>query len=169
MHACDRRKCCNPEHLRAGSHGENMEDMKVKGRANPVRGEDKKNAKLTETQVLEIRNSTIAQRHLAKIYGVSPCQISKIRGIEVNKMTKKKTLKSVEKTLPMKRIRVGKLATVQDVAKLMARLVKRAVKGGGEVVNDSYKLVMCCSMLAKTLEVSDLESRVEALELKAKE
>jgi hypothetical protein len=56
-----------------------MLDMKLKGRANPVRGEDKKNAKLTETQVREIRNSTITQRHLAKIYGVSPCQISKIR------------------------------------------------------------------------------------------
>ena len=79
MHTCDRRECCNPSHLCAGSHEENMYDMKVKGRAKPVRGEDKKNAKLTESQVLEIRNSTIAQRQLAKIYGVSPCQISKIR------------------------------------------------------------------------------------------
>ncbi|MGD1044720.1 MAG: HNH endonuclease signature motif containing protein [Bacteroidota bacterium] len=79
MHACDRRECCNPSHLCAGSHEENMYDMKVKGRANPVRGEDKINAKLTETQVIEIRNSTIAQRKLAQIYGVSPCQISKIR------------------------------------------------------------------------------------------
>jgi hypothetical protein len=87
--------------------------------------------------------------------------------IEVNEMTKKKTLKSVEKTLPMKRIRVGRLDSIEKVAGLMARLVKAAVKGGGEIVNDSYKIVMCCSMLAKTLEVSDLESRVEALENKA--
>jgi hypothetical protein len=79
MHVCDRRDCCNPAHLRAGSHEENMYDMKVKGRANPVRGENKKNAKLTATQVIEIRNSTIAQRQLAIIYGVRPCQISKIR------------------------------------------------------------------------------------------
>jgi ribosome-associated protein YbcJ (S4-like RNA binding protein) len=79
MHACDRRECCNPAHLRAGTHEENMYDMKIKGRANPVCGEDKKNAKLTEEQVIQIRNSFLAQRQLSKIYGVSPCQISKIR------------------------------------------------------------------------------------------
>jgi hypothetical protein len=92
-----------------------------------------------------------------------------LTGSKVNKMNKKKTLKSVEKTLPSKRIRVGRLDSIEQVGRLMARLVKKACRGAGEVVNDSYKIVMCCSMLAKTLEVSDLENRVEALEKKSKE
>lgn len=33
LHSCDAPICCNPEHLRAGSHLENMADMKARGRA----------------------------------------------------------------------------------------------------------------------------------------
>ena len=33
MHNCDVPACCNPEHLRLGTHAENMADMKAKGRA----------------------------------------------------------------------------------------------------------------------------------------
>jgi hypothetical protein len=84
-------------------------------------------------------------------------------------MNKKQPPKSDKKQLDIKRVRVGKLNTIEQVAKLQARLIKKAVKGAGEVVNNSYKIVMCCSMLVKTLEVSDLENRVEALEKKAKE
>jgi hypothetical protein len=82
-------------------------------------------------------------------------------------MNKKTSKIVIKKTLPMKRIRVGKLATTQEVAKFQARVIKKAVKGDGEVINDSYKLVMMASMLAKTLEVSDLEKRIEALEARS--
>lgn len=34
MHDCDVPACCNPDHLRVGTHAENMADMKAKGRAN---------------------------------------------------------------------------------------------------------------------------------------
>jgi len=82
-------------------------------------------------------------------------------------MNKKTSKKAIEKAVPSKRIRVGKLQNTQEVAKFQARVIKQAVKGDGEVINDSYKLVMMASMLAKTLEVSDLEKRIEILETRS--
>lgn len=32
MHACDNRKCCNPDHLSVGTWAENMDEMIEKGR-----------------------------------------------------------------------------------------------------------------------------------------
>ncbi|HEY1878686.1 MAG TPA: HNH endonuclease signature motif containing protein, partial [Caulobacteraceae bacterium] len=32
MHTCDNRRCCNPEHLKLGTHGENLRDRLKKGR-----------------------------------------------------------------------------------------------------------------------------------------
>jgi hypothetical protein len=32
LHSCDFRPCCNPAHLRAGTHKENMQDRNARGR-----------------------------------------------------------------------------------------------------------------------------------------
>jgi hypothetical protein len=52
MHTCDTPSCINPAHLVLGTHADNMADKAAKGR---VKGELAGRAKLTEAQVLMIR------------------------------------------------------------------------------------------------------------------
>jgi len=62
LHACDNPCCVNPDHLFIGSHLDNMNDMRFKGRSN---------AKLSYKKVAEIRESILSNKELAKAYGVS--------------------------------------------------------------------------------------------------
>lgn len=82
LHSCDNPKCVNPSHLREGTHQENMNDKAVRNRCNPPRGEANVTAKLTEAQIIEIRNKyafhKISHRQLAKEYKVEKTTISKI-------------------------------------------------------------------------------------------
>lgn len=55
-HKCDNKKCINPRHMFLGTHKDNMDDMRSKGRDNFAKGERTGSAKLTEKQVLEIRD-----------------------------------------------------------------------------------------------------------------
>lgn len=71
LHKCDIRCCVNPDHLFLGTHTENMDDMVSKHRQ--AAGEKHGCAKLTSSQVLEIRSrykrgNGVA---LAKEFGVS--------------------------------------------------------------------------------------------------
>lgn len=60
-HRCDNPACCRPDHLFAGTHSDNMQDMVAKRRNNwqvmprlVPRGEKNVNAKLTRKTVLQI-------------------------------------------------------------------------------------------------------------------
>jgi hypothetical protein len=80
MHTCDRPPCVNPKHLRLGTHAENGADSARKARRR--RGSHNHQAKLTEGQVLAMRDQYAAggvtHRQLASQYGVSTALVSVI-------------------------------------------------------------------------------------------
>ena len=77
LHSCDNPRCCNPEHLRLGTHQENLDDKVSRGRQ--ACGTKITQAKLTEQDVLEIRAITgMSQRAIADQYGVDHSAINRI-------------------------------------------------------------------------------------------
>ena len=77
-------------------------------------------------------------------------------------------LSRVNRTQPgqgAKRQRIGRLKTPSDVAKFMARCIKRAARGDSPGIQ--YNLTNMSSQLLRALESAELEKRIEALERKA--
>jgi hypothetical protein len=81
LHSCDNASCINPDHLRPGTHRENMADMKERGRAAKgannhfgkvkYEGEGNARSKLTAEAVMDIRTSGLSSLDLAAKHGVS--------------------------------------------------------------------------------------------------
>jgi hypothetical protein len=82
LHECDNRSCVRPDHLRIGTHADNMKDKRLKGRGIYVRGEHHPHVKLTTEQVLDIRkvrsSVRISNTKLAKYFNVSPSTVANI-------------------------------------------------------------------------------------------
>ena len=85
LHSCDNRKCVNPAHLYSGTQQDNIMDMIKKGRAvypNPKKGESNPMAKLSQKQIIEIRNSyfprKVTLKSLSEKFKVSQTAIWKI-------------------------------------------------------------------------------------------
>jgi hypothetical protein len=83
LHSCDNPACCNPAHLRAGTHRDNTLDMVAKGRNGKggPKGALHGRAKLTEEQMREIKSTPRcwgSSAALARRYGVSRAAISYI-------------------------------------------------------------------------------------------
>jgi len=80
LHSCDNCKCCNPLHLREGTHQENINDKVLRNRQ--AQGETSGRSTLTKVQVVEIRNKytegILTYTKLGIEYGVDPTTISKI-------------------------------------------------------------------------------------------
>jgi hypothetical protein len=78
-HKCDNPPCCNPAHLFAGTHQQNMSDMVAKGRLVGLKGERSNSVKLTAQQVLEIRSMYETGKYshlgLAHTFGVSEAAV----------------------------------------------------------------------------------------------
>ena len=81
-HHCDNGKCMNPKHLFVGTPADNVHDMINKGRKITLHGEDDPKSKLTEKQVIEIKQLYIpykfTQYKLAEMYNVSRSAIESI-------------------------------------------------------------------------------------------
>ena len=81
LHGCDTPSCVNPDHLRLGTVLDNIRDMDAKGRRvnvgvppTPLRGEANPNARLTLSQVRDIRalfRLGSSKRSLSMRFGVS--------------------------------------------------------------------------------------------------
>ena len=83
-HTCDNRPCCNPAHVLPGTHQDNVDDMWARRRARIYggqvrRGEDVGTARLTEAEVLAIRQDRRPLRTIAAEYGINWEYVSKIR------------------------------------------------------------------------------------------
>ena len=81
LHSCDNPRCVNPDHLRVGTHVDNMADMDARNRRvnNQNKGVDCPAAKITEDDVRAIRQDTRRQIDIAKDYGISQPVVSKIK------------------------------------------------------------------------------------------
>ena len=79
LHRCDNRSCVNPAHLFLGTRQDNIDDMWMKGRANPRLGELGCNAKLTEAEALAIRDDPRLQEDIAREYGIAQTTVSSIK------------------------------------------------------------------------------------------
>jgi hypothetical protein len=77
-HRCDNPLCVNPAHLFEGTRADNQKDMQRKLRSGIIGAKNPK-AKLTETQVLEIRGSDERDVVLAERYGVHHTTIYMIK------------------------------------------------------------------------------------------
>lgn len=87
LHKCDVRHCIRPLHLFEGTHKDNIQDCKLKGRRgfNPgpgIYGEDTNTAKLTNKEALKIRRlyatGKFSYQDLASRFGISKPNIGSI-------------------------------------------------------------------------------------------
>lgn len=83
-HHCDNPPCCNPDHLFAGTCGDNVRDASKKGRLCHSRatGSDNGNAVLTESDVIEIMGLIVSgdtNTSIGRRFGVTHSMISRIK------------------------------------------------------------------------------------------
>ena len=84
LHKCDNTKCCNPNHLFAGTNADNVADRVSKNRSGFKRlhGQSNGMSKLLDSDIKTIRglyfSNQISQSKIAKLYGVKQPHISRI-------------------------------------------------------------------------------------------
>jgi hypothetical protein len=81
LHKCDNPQCVRPGHLEAGTQADNVRQMHERGRwrAGDRRGERNANARLSPTDVLQIRRSNLSASAAAQKYGVTREYIWQLR------------------------------------------------------------------------------------------
>ncbi len=79
LHNCDNPCCVNPEHLRLGTHQDNIDDREKRHRRQPPKGSLNGRATLTEANILQIRADTRWPRFIAKDWNMPVSTVKKIR------------------------------------------------------------------------------------------
>ena len=79
-HTCDNPFCVNPDHLLTGSSRDNMRDKVTRGRQ--VRGSRTWSAKLSEDDIIAIRNDIATNVAIAEKYSISSSHVSRIRSMK---------------------------------------------------------------------------------------
>ncbi len=79
LHTCDVRSCVNPDHLFLGTVLDNNRDCLNKNRRNTPKGESHCQARLTLSQVQEIRNAKEPIRKIGKRFRICQTQVWEIK------------------------------------------------------------------------------------------
>ena len=79
LHNCDNPPCVNPEHLRLGTHQDNMRDRDSRGRQYDRNGAKNGRAKLTEAQVRAIRKDKRSPSAIARAFKTPLSTIQNVR------------------------------------------------------------------------------------------
>lgn len=76
LHSCDNPRCINPEHLRLGTHQDNMDDRRIRQRGG--RATAKINFGVAERIRAEYATGDYSQRELAARYGIGQYIVSRV-------------------------------------------------------------------------------------------
>lgn len=79
LHSCDNPRCINPNHLRPGTHAENIKEAYTKGRKTTPQGPSHPRFSLTHEQALEVVASTEPVPVIADKYGISKSAVYRLR------------------------------------------------------------------------------------------
>lgn len=79
LHSCDNPLCINPQHLRPGTHAENIKEAYQKGRKSVSQGPNHPRFCLSEKQALEVIESTDPVAAIAARFGVSKSMIYRLK------------------------------------------------------------------------------------------
>jgi len=137
LHTCDEPGCVNPEHLWEGTRDDNREDMLEKGRE--ARGESHGLAKLTDSQIAEIRHlyaSGVTQDVIGAKFNVTGNNVGfVVRGAtwrHVGGLTKKQRRLTDDEAVWVKKLyKVGLMTQVEIAAAFSVSnvAVSRIVRG----------------------------------------
>lgn len=136
LHKCDNRCCVNPDHLVLGTHQDNLDDMFCKNRH--IKGEKSCKSKLTEAQVIEIRNLSKdnTKNQLANMFNVSPHTIYSVvsrrswKHLDTN--DERKGMVTIPININMAKLILKYIPNDSDESKNLLRIVNCSFQGLSE-------------------------------------